>query len=430
MEDAGPLECQVCGRPGAEACRGCGALGWCPGPGPCRAAGRAQHARGGGECERMRRQRSRQLLGTEGGLPFAFGPGDGGLLGRCRALEALRVHCQGIYAAECPCFAPGGLSGRPPLPADLPGPWAPRRLREGGATVSPPYEVTDWSGFYRRRGLPLEHPAAIALHWSLTVHRCLAVSEAWGRIGASEERKPRLPKRLHLLGAGLSECNTLHTLAELGGLGWADRGGLEITLVGPGVPPECTGRVHVMPAGGLEGEEEPAWRCSCSGGEGAPFRVQGASRSACPGVVTAVCLRGRYGAGLLAEAGVSGPDLAVAMNAGLPVFPEWEASIVYVLAAGVPLFVTDLVEEAAVQARELVLAVAERLFPAGPANARASGCWDVSKVDVNPFRQPLSSQGSDNRLPCSSNGFIFHARWTEGPHGSGGAAGERALTEV
>ena len=425
MEDAGPLECQACGRPGAEACGGCGALGWCPGAGPCRRAGRAQHARGGGECERMRRQRSTQLFGAEGGLPFAFGPGGGGLLGRCRALEPLGVHCLGIYAAECSCFAPGGLSGCPPLPADLPGPW---RLREGGATVSPPHEVTDWSGFYRRRGLPPEHPAAVALHWPLTVHRCLAVSEAWGRIGASGERKPRLPRRLHLLGAGLGECHTLHTLAELGGLGWADGGGLEITLVGPGVPPECTGLVHAMPAGGLEGEEGPAWRCSCSGGEGAQFGNQGASRSARQGVVTAVCLRGRYGARLLAEGGVSGPDLAVAMNAGLPVFPEWEDSIEYVLAAGVPLFVTDLVEEAAVQARELVLAVAERSLPAGPAIARP-GHWDVSKVEVNPFRQPLSSQGSDNRLPCSSNGFMFHARWAEAPQGGGGAANERAQTE-
>ena len=415
------LECQSCGGAGAVPCEGCGALGWCLSP-RCRKLARVQH--GPRECLRMRQQLRRPLFGAGSGMPFAFGPGTG-WAGRCRALEALGVHGRGVYAAERACFQ--GASGEQhlPFPEDLP---APARQGPKNHTGAPQGgEYGDWAEFYRRRGLPPEHPAAIALHWALTIHRCLATAVSWGKC----------PRRVHVIGAACGECRTLHTLAELGGLGWGGGQGLDIALVGPGVPPELAGVEHcmVVTAGnGGEGALPPAWGCSCLGpafgirrgppGSAGVRRVSptgygqssGAGEAlveAARGRISVVCLRGWYGRDLLLDGGLEGPELVVAMNAGLPAFPEWEPSLLFVLASGAPLFVTDLTEEAAVQARALV-ADAVRKLPKGPTCA-GPGHWDVSEVEANPFRQPLSSRGADNLLPTCSNGFIFSARWAEAP---------------
>ena len=107
------------------------------------------------------------------------------------------------------------------------------------------------------------------------------------------------------------------------------------------------------------------------------------------GRISVVCLRGWYGRDLLLDGGLEGPELVVAMNAGLSAFPEWEPSLLFVLASGAPLFVTDLTEEAAVQARALV-ADAVRKLPKGPTCA-GPGHWDVSEVEANdPHHQPPS----------------------------------------
>ena len=414
------LECQSCGGAGAVPCEGCGALGWCLAP-LCRKLARVQH--GPRECSRMRQQLRRPLFGAGSGMPFTFGPGTG-WAGRCRALEDLGVHGRGVYAAECACYQ--GASGEQHLPfsEDLPAPkWLGVQNRPGAARGG---ECGDWAEFYRLRGLPLEHPAAVALHWALTIHRCLASVVSWGK----------RPRRVHVIGAAHSECRTLHTLAELGGLGWAGEHGLDVVLAGPGVPPEIAGVEHCMTVAAGNGDEgalPAAWGCSCLGSAfgihrgppgpagvrrgppadwGPPLGASGALVGAAGGQVSVVCLRGRYCRDLLSERGLEGPEVVVAMNAGLPAFPEWEPSVLFVLASGAPLFVTDLTEEAAVQARALVAGAAMRKLPTGPPGARP-GRWDISEVDVNPFRQPLSSRGADNLLPTCSNGFLFSARWAE-----------------
>ena len=409
------LECQSCGGTGAVPCDGCGALGWCLAP-RCRKLARVQH--GPHECARMRQQRRRPLFGAGSGMPFAFGPGTG-WAGRCRALETLGVHGRGVYAAECACFQGASDEQHLPFPEDLPAPeWQGPKNHPGAPRGG---ECGDWAEFYRRRGLPPEHPAAIALHWALTIHRCLATVVSWGKC----------PRRVHVIGAAFGECRALHTLAELGGLGWGGGHGLDIVLAGPGVPPELAEVEHCMAVtagNGGEGALPSAWGCSCLG---ATFGVRrgfptgqlsgagGALVGAARGRISVVCLRGWYGRDLLSNRGLEGPELVVAMNAGLPAFPEWEPSVLFVLASGAPFFVTDLTEEAAVQARALVADAAVRKLPKGPPSA-GPGRWDVSDVEANPFRQPLSSRGADNLLPTCSNGFLFSARWVEAPTGGPG----------
>ena len=85
---------------------------------------------------------------------------------------------------------------------------------------------------------------------------------------------------------------------------------------------------------------------------------------------------------------------------GLAAYPSWQPTVrVLLTEALVPLLITDFCEEAGLMARNLLLAelqVTTKVDSLG-----------VSKLQVNPFRRPVSCQGDDNCLPSYSNCFYF-----------------------
>ncbi len=91
-----------------------------------------------------------------------------------------------------------------------------------------------------------------------------------------------------------------------------------------------------------------------------------------------------------------GVDSSRVCRAGLAAYPSWVPTIERLTApswAAVPRVFTDHCEEAAVRAATVLTGVSGRRLSL--------------PVTLNPFRQPLSSQGSDNALPTYSNAFLL-----------------------
>ncbi|KAL6751329.1 hypothetical protein V8C86DRAFT_3142247 [Haematococcus lacustris] len=86
--------------------------------------------------------------------------------------------------------------------------------------------------------------------------------------------------------------------------------------------------------------------------------------------------------------------LALAPNAGLPVYPSWLPSLQRLALTGSPLLLlTDYCEEAMLRAQHLLSALVPALAPVLP-------------LQLNPVRQPEMRSDHGNALPACSNAFL------------------------
>ncbi|GBG93502.1 hypothetical protein CBR_g72156, partial [Chara braunii] len=254
----------------------------------------------------------------------------------CMFLEKKGLHKCGLWQAECACASAaervGEVSGWH-LPASL----APSR--------DPPSVPNDWlrnwKEYYSWRELPLDSPAAILLHFPLTIYHCLHLAvSSHDDVVAAPRRSP--PGQfagqqlvVHLLGAD-KEVRQQQVFSELGFL-LAD---VEVLLfmIGPAVPRDYDGsEVSLSALSPISGADEAADEVGSSSQQLGKGHHRARN-------VKVVLRRGLYHKlhSQLPEAA-----LIVAMNAGLPAFPSWKPTLELVSRTkSAPVFFTDYCEEA------------------------------------------------------------------------------------
>eukprot|EP00897_Mesotaenium_endlicherianum_P003496 jgi/Mesen1/3174/ME000184S02239 len=453
-------ECQFCAAPcdGSVLCGSCGAVFYCTKKHQL-AHWKLQHR---DTCERMatQMQRTDELFA----FPFLFSEEatyqvDAGEVTVCSFLAARGLHGKGMWRALCSCSYEGGHrqpglleQGGGHLGLHVPAPHAPYLFR-GSPPTAP---LTSWQQYYTWRGLPLDSPVSLLLHTpsqhlpagapSMTVRiHVLGPERELDEVGALAELKELLPRgihlQLHLIGPAvpLSRDSQVVRLCALKRCS--------------GDQCECKGRSARSSSSGSSGscgEEDKGGECGVA-------------------AATVTLVKGLYHdvfAGLCQREGR--PDLVVAPNAGLAAFMDWLPSLVrarspsgYHSCPFYPLFAVFAVSASAslpsIASSELLLFYTEGilhcnlvpvyLFPGvagrlpgyagvlsftGDALLRKEAipcvvtdfCEEAAvlaaqvmeavycrhltlPVQVNPFRQPLSSKDGGMALPTLSNAFIF-----------------------
>ncbi|KAF8069536.1 Zmynd15 [Scenedesmus sp. PABB004] len=440
MATGNALACQVCGTgaTAAHACPGCGALAYC-GEEHLRLARRLGHD--AAECRRMAAQlaRAAEVHGRDLRWPAQTAADV------CAWLHELHAHGQGMLQHCCPAHPwrqqdEGLQQQAPPLPAGLPqreqawrAAWAPLALAHappwplagGGSGLAQPLEAPEgWAAYYARRGVAGDSPAALALHFVLTLGHCLArvlPGRGWPLPGAGGTLT------VAYLGPQ-AELQLLPAFAELCAL--LPGRTLRVHLCGPDVPAELHGKACSTAAAGGGGSLTVSCWAGCWHDVADEWQHSGGAAAAGGAASDGGAAAGSVPAAWTAAAP---PDLAqlslvLAPNAGLPAFPSWLPSLRALLRLapppaacetsaetssvppvpgagaggggppaapwrGVPVLFTDYCEEAAAQSGALAAAVLGRGFDLGPA--------------LNPFRQPAPAAGHGTRLPAVSNAFLF-----------------------
>ena len=282
----------------------------------------------------------------------------------CAILTALGVH-HGAYKIACECrngpmeigYEDLGATegGGPPMSDGC------LVLPPDRARCDPPsVRLSSWRAYYAERGLPLDSPAALLLHFPLTVYHILCTLGLAGRhdpVGGSNG-----PVRVHYLGAEGVEWILGPTFRELAIL--LPQSVIEIDFIGASLDRPASGKVFSIP--------------SRHGGR-----------------LTLRFHREVYDDALQERLGGK-PDVAIALNAGFAA-PEyrWAEAIRACSRQRTPLVFTDCTEHRMERARQLLAA-----------HGHADLSWQPS---LNPFRQPMRhprpSDGA-TALPCMLNGFV------------------------
>jgi len=348
------LHCEkaVSSAPGVSArCRGCLAVYYCS-PKCQKADWKKNHKQA---CPRMKLQARRKQFMLES-LPFPFAPHLMGELTRAAWVKWLikqGVHNRGAWRRESGSFKKIAYG----------------LLEEEGCVntiwdamhISVPYpekskkssqKIASWSDYYTARGLKLENPASLLLHFVLTLYHIIVTAKLDG--------KNRL--RVHYLGPE-KELDSLQLFGELAWL--LPKIEIEILLIGPGVPRE------------LDGAEEEHGQA---------------------GDVRTKLLRGFYHD--VAES-KEPCDLVVGLNAGLAAYPSFKETtrlLVSKAGRGTTVFCSDINEESA------YLASQELIMAGGTLAVK-----NLEEIVVNPFRCPRSEQGATKgfAIPSFGNGFLF-----------------------
>lgn len=369
MECAGSHLRGSCAGPATLRCGSCGAVRYCS-----RKHQKAHWGEHALVCSRMAEQMQRAPALYD--FPFSFarqstlGPleADGTTL--CFLLQSWGLHGEGLWRAVCDCFQPAALPGATEETIDwnLPASSCPCKAPEHSLTG----QLRSWEEYYDWRGVPFHSPAALILHWPLSVYHAFWLSQL-----QTLNPKPRQALHIHYLGPE-RELDQIPACAEL--LALLPSVEILIDFVGPAVPESRDGESLVFSTFACCADVE----CTCKRRNSVP-----------EGSVTTRLWRGLYH-DRHPELGRKPPDLIFAANAGIAAFPSWHPSIGLIESLDVPALFTDYCEEAAVLAAQTIQFVTQRNHPklAFP-------------VQVNPFRQPLSPGNTDLDLPTFSNAFIF-----------------------
>jgi hypothetical protein len=344
-----------CAGPATLRCGGCGALRYCS-----RKHQKAHWGEHAQACSRMAEQMQRAPVLYD--FPFSFTHETTRSLEAnettiCSLLQSWGLHGQGMWAAACDCSHPAPSLGWTLPPSSCPCKPPPH---------PPPHQLQTWEDYYNWREIPFHSPAALLLHWPLSVYHALWLSQ----LGALTS-----VFCVHYLGPE-RELGQLPVFAEL--LALLPAVEISIEFIGPAVPEARDGESFLF----------STFAC-CGDGECACKKRDAVSK----GSVTARLWRGLYHERYPEMGSSRPPDLIFAANAGVAAFPSWHRTIQLIESLDVPALFTDYCEEAAVLAVETITRGSHRslAFP----------------VQVNPFRQPLSPSHKDLDLPTFSNAFIF-----------------------
>ncbi|PNT75112.1 hypothetical protein BRADI_1g27807v3 [Brachypodium distachyon] len=223
---------------------------------------------------------------------------------RCFFLESFKVHLKGLWKSECRCGPEISSVKDLSITAEWNMESSLCPCTEPGNSLSAP--LASWEEYYRWRSLPLHSPAAVLLHWPLTLYHCLQLS----RIQASRcDANDTL--RIHYLGPE-KELLQLPVFAEL--LALFPGVHLCIELVGPTVPRSRDGEVLNISSYAHCSAES----CCC--------RSFAASEDVNCSALTLKLWKGVYHERYSDMD--SNPHLIVAPNAGLAAYPTWLPTIV------------------------------------------------------------------------------------------------------
>ncbi|KAI0529325.1 hypothetical protein KFK09_001872 [Dendrobium nobile] len=325
------------------------------------------------ECARFEQQMQRAVLLSD--LPFSFSKRSGSVgferqLTRCSFLALSGLHRKALWKFECSCWAVAASDNNSRLNDgwDLPSSLCP--CSEPKSCISTCLQ--SWEDYYRWRGLPFNSPAAMLLHWPLTIFHCFQLCASQSLISATLDKL-----YIHYLGPE-KELSQLAVFGELRALLPCVQ--LHIEFVGPGVPQFRDGETIKIDTYLQCSDGSCSCKSSCK------------QRSCLPNsVVTLKLYKGFYHEKYRYMD--TQPQLVIAPNAGITAYPSWLPSIELISKMNIPAIFTDYCEEAAFLAARCICTVTGRPLSI--------------PIQVNPFRQPMVMEDQALYLPCYSNCFIF-----------------------
>lgn len=258
---------------------------------------------------------------------------------------------------------------------------------------SPPLEHS-WSKYYEWRGLPLESPVVLLLHWPLSIYRLLHLLGL-----ASAYTLGRRHLTVHLLRVD-TELDLLPVFGELALL--LPNTDLDLVLFGPGV-------VKLL--------EKAKENQSCLASRPFVYMYKAPEASGSGTIRIELSRSGPYYDGTnLRVLRNEKPDAMIALNAGLSAYQEWRSLVLASRALAIPFAVTDYNEISCYGDIRYLL----RLFSithklwwptvnlTTAEQQRLTEMSDVSyPIELNPFMHPGPRAKAVYVGPNSSNGYTL-----------------------
>ncbi|KAI3970591.1 hypothetical protein MKX01_024238 [Papaver californicum] len=294
---------------------------------------------------------------------------------RCSFLMKRDIHHVGMWKFECSCWTSNTSfdysrdSDGWGLPSDL------CPCRDPVNPIST--QLSNWKDYYEWRCLPLHSPAALLLHWPLTIFHAVKLA------GISNSTfKVTNKLHIHYLGPDI-ELRELAIFGELHAL----FPGLQVHIdfFGPEVPQLRDGSKINLHAYAHCVDIE----CDCKSLTEAEWRISDGTTS----VVSLQLHKGFYHDLYRNLKKDPAPDLIIAPNAGIAAYPSWLPTIELIKEMNVPAIFSDYCEEAAYLAASCIGTVTK--------------CPVTVPIQINPFRQPMAVEDSVLYLACYSNCFLF-----------------------
>ncbi|KAJ6583785.1 hypothetical protein B0H10DRAFT_2096488 [Mycena sp. CBHHK59/15] len=280
--------------------------------------------------------------------------------------------------------------------------WAPPRLAVKA-------EIKDWDSWYSWRRLPKESPAALLLHYPMSIYWLLVDTLRVANPKAGTSDGARVPLNVQYIGAEV-ELNFLPLFSELALLlPYTD---IKIVMFGQAVHAIVTKAKESHPKG-LAAQASPT----------SPVYLYNAPEECGSGRIQ-IFLHGTADHWVPADADpklstYGKPDAIVSPNAGLGSYPAWHPVIAYVHATETPFGVTEYAEQSCETQRLMFprLLESEARLPGsvtgrGPATPGREACrhaafkqWDY-KIELNPFQRP-GQRPVPTKLPNVPNGFTI-----------------------
>jgi hypothetical protein len=223
-------------------------------------------------------------------------------------------------------------------------PWLDFALSGSSPPRNPPSFEHTWAEYYKWRGLPIQSPAALLLHWPLTVYKLLH------SLGLVPTQPPTERRRLtvHLLGIEkeldflpvfVSLCFYLSIVADICVLRFGELAlllpntDLDLILFGPGVASLLA-----------KARSKSSWSLASQ-----PFVYTYTAQkvSGSGSIRIALSKAGPYWLGDIADIArlrSNKPDAMVALNSGLCSYQEWTPVVIASCAFAIPFATTDYME--------------------------------------------------------------------------------------
>ncbi|XP_051122037.1 uncharacterized protein LOC127245292 isoform X2 [Andrographis paniculata] len=375
MECAGKGSRSPCGGPATRRCHRCRAVAYCS------VGHQVSHwSVHRGECSRLEQQMKRVDVLKD--FPFTFGQETAEIQEtRCSFLIRKGIHRVGMWTWECSCgqsdisfdnsryFQFSMLINCWNLPSEL------CPCKEPSTSLQ--QCLTTWKDYCQWRCIPFYSPAALLLHWPLTVYWAVQLS-------IRERLLPQVGEklRIHYLGPE-KELLQLAVFGELQALFPGVK--VHIDLIGPAIPNHRNGEQIDLCS------YPQCCNIDCQCKHSFENCRDGKMTSQSPPVTLllhAGCYHDFY---KLAQD--FPPQIIIAPNAGVAAYTTWLPTLKLIKEIKVPAIFSDYCEEASHLATRCISSwIGTALkFP----------------IQLNPFRQPFPIEDSALCLPCYSNCFLF-----------------------
>ncbi|KAL2483402.1 zinc ion binding [Forsythia ovata] len=279
------------------------------------------------ECERLQQQMKRAHVLSD--FPFTYTQEASEKREvRCSLLIKHGIHRTGMWMCECSCEGSSTLFNQSRL---LEGWNLPSALCPCKGLSSPIPELTSWKDYYEWRCIPLCSPAALLLHWPLTIYWAIRLATLKSLIPAISNEL-----RIHYLGPE-KELLQLSVFGELCALFPGIR--VQMDLVGPAIPQHRDGEKIDLYTYAKCNQID----CQCKDS------VENLSQRVFEDDSSAVILRlhaGFYHDRYRDVAKDFFPHLIIAPNAGIAAYTSWLPTIELIKEIEVPAVFSDYCEEA------------------------------------------------------------------------------------